>query len=140
MRQFYTSYKQKFSNPRPLLSIIFPQGFQKSKKMDLGTKRCLNKVNKWRRKKSIKPFFCRGNFAPFMNKSFQIWGHFFVLLFPNTFKNLKSLDMWLQEGGGKKTVKWSEKHRYQNPAHWGKIWLIESICPEVQCLEKPPFA
>ena len=25
--QFYTFYEQKFSNLRPLLSIIFPQGF-----------------------------------------------------------------------------------------------------------------
>ena len=32
VRQFYTIYKQKFSNLRPLLSITFPQEFQKSKK------------------------------------------------------------------------------------------------------------
>ena len=31
-RQFYTLFEQKFSNLRPLLSITFPQGFQKSKK------------------------------------------------------------------------------------------------------------
>ena len=31
-RCFYTLYKQKFSNMRPVLSIIFPQGFQKYKK------------------------------------------------------------------------------------------------------------
>ena len=29
---FYTLYEQKFSNMRPLFSITFPQGFQKSKK------------------------------------------------------------------------------------------------------------
>ena len=28
-RQFYTLYKQKFSNLKPLLSITFFQGFQK---------------------------------------------------------------------------------------------------------------
>ena len=32
MRRFYTLYEQKFSNLRPLLSINFPQGLQKSKK------------------------------------------------------------------------------------------------------------
>ena len=32
LRRFYTFYKQKFLNLRPLLSITFPQGFQKSKK------------------------------------------------------------------------------------------------------------
>ena len=29
--QFYTLYDQKFSNPRPLLSITFSQGFRKAK-------------------------------------------------------------------------------------------------------------
>ena len=27
LRQFYTLYKKKFSNLKPLLSITFPQGF-----------------------------------------------------------------------------------------------------------------
>ena len=31
-QQFYTLYEQKCSSLRPLLSITFPQGFQKSKK------------------------------------------------------------------------------------------------------------
>ena len=30
--QFYTRYEQQLSNLRPLLSMIFPQGFQKSEK------------------------------------------------------------------------------------------------------------
>ena len=59
LRQFYTLYEQKVSNLRPLLSITFPQGFQKSQK----------------------------------------FGH------------------WTSGSGGKKTLKRSEKHRYQkNPA------------------------
>ena len=36
-RQFYTLFKQKFLNLRPLLYITFPQGFQKSlKKNNIG--------------------------------------------------------------------------------------------------------
>ena len=31
-QQFFTLYEQKFSNLRPLLSNIFPQGFRISKK------------------------------------------------------------------------------------------------------------
>ena len=35
-RQFYTLYEQKYSNPRPLLSISFPQGFENPKSLDIG--------------------------------------------------------------------------------------------------------
>ena len=44
-------------------------------------------------------FFRRGDFRPFMNKRFQIWDHFFLLLFPKDFKNLKCLDIGLREFG-----------------------------------------
>ena len=33
LQQFYTLYEQKFSNVKPLLSITFTQGFQKSKQL-----------------------------------------------------------------------------------------------------------
>ena len=36
-RRYYTLYKQKFSNLRPLLSITFPREFLKSKKFGHGT-------------------------------------------------------------------------------------------------------
>ena len=47
LRQFYTFYKQKFSNMRPFISITFPKGFKKSKKFGhwtsgSGGKSCLN--------------------------------------------------------------------------------------------------
>ena len=51
-RQFYTLYKEKFPNLRPLLSITFLQGFRKSKRFGHcnsgkgGAKRHLNGVNK----------------------------------------------------------------------------------------------
>ena len=52
VRRFYTLYKENYLNPRPLLSIRFPQGFGKSKKsfyiglQEEGAKRGLNGVNK----------------------------------------------------------------------------------------------
>ena len=39
--------------------------------------------------------------TPFIRKSFQIWEHCFLLLFPKDSKNLKSLDIELQEGRAK---------------------------------------
>ena len=44
-RQFYTLYKQKFSNLRPLLSITFPQGFLNSKKFGHWTSGSGDKTN-----------------------------------------------------------------------------------------------
>ena len=43
--------------------------------------------------------FLRGNFTPFIRKSFQIWDHFFPLLFPKDSKSLK----WTS-GGRQKVV------------------------------------
>ena len=64
-------------------------------------------------KTSKKNFFGCGNFTLFMSKSFQIWDHFFPLLFSKD----SDFGKW-----GKKTSKRSEKHRYQkNPTQWGKI-------------------
>ena len=43
-------------------------------------------MNKW--KKSVKKFFWRVDFTPFMSKSFSIWDHFFSLLLP------KDIGLW----------------------------------------------
>ena len=105
--QFYTLYKQNFSNLRPLLSITFPEGFQKSKAFRHWTLRNRGKRTFKRSeqvKKSEKNFFCCGAFTPFMSKSFQIWDHFFPLLFPKDSENLKSLDIWLREVGAKRPL------------------------------------
>ena len=53
------------------------------------------------RKISVKNYFWRGDFSPFMSKSFQIRDNFFTLLFPKDSKNLESLDIWLWEVGKK---------------------------------------
>ena len=46
----------------------------------------------------------RGDFTPFMSKSFQIWDHFFPLLFPEDSENLKSLGIGLREVGAKRPL------------------------------------
>ena len=52
--QFYSLYKHKVSNLRPLLSITFQQGFRKSKK-NWGKKTF--KRSEQMKKKSVKTFF-----------------------------------------------------------------------------------
>ena len=106
--RFYTLYEQKYLNLRPLLSISFPQGFRKYKKFEHLTsesecKKTLNGLNKWR-KKSVKNFFRRGDFRPFLSKTVQIWDPFFPLLFPKDSKSLKLLDIQLREKGAKKRL------------------------------------
>ena len=46
-------------------------------------------------KKEEKNFFWRGDFTTLMSKSFQIWDHFFPLLFPKDAEYLNSLDIGL---------------------------------------------
>ena len=110
MRQFYTLYGQKLSNLLPLLSITFPQEFQKYKKFGNwtlwnGGKKTFKQSEQI--KKSVKNFFSQVNLTPFISKSCQIWDHFFSLLFPKDSINIKR---HLTLGsGGKKTVKRSEK-------------------------------
>ena len=45
-----------------------------------------------------------GNLTLFMSKSFQIWDHFFPLLFTKDSENLKSLDIGLWKVGVKRPV------------------------------------
>ena len=96
--------------------LLFPNDSGNLKLLDIGLqevggKKRLNRVKKL--KKSVKNFFGRGNFTPFLRKSFQIWDLFFPLLFPKDSESLKMLDIRLWEVGGKKIVKPSEKHQYQ---------------------------
>ena len=74
-RQVLTIFEQKFSNLRPLLSFTFPQEFQKYKKLGHWTleswgKKMFKKSEKMI--KSMKNLFCRGDFTPYLSKSFQI--------------------------------------------------------------------
>ena len=152
-RWFYTLYEQKCLHLRPLLFITFPQGFRKSKKLDIGlwevgAKRPLNGVRNTDTKKNLiskakfaqkQIFLLRGNFTPYIG-SFPIWDHFFPLLFPKNSKSLKDLDTWLQEGGGKKMFKLylkSEQTHRQTHTHT-HIWTnqpIGSLGPEGRYFE-----
>ena len=100
-------------NPRPILSITFPQGFQKSLKkighwtLGSGGKTTF-KQSKQMTKISLKKIR-RGNFTPFLSKNVQIWNHFLPLLFP---KDLEQFGHWTLRSGGKKTVKQSKQIRF----------------------------
>ena len=52
-------------------------------------------------KSEIKLFLARQLYTLYEPKVFQIWDHFFPLLFPKDYKNEKSLDIGLWEVGAK---------------------------------------
>ena len=87
-------------------------------------------------KKSVKNFFCRGTFTPFMSKSFQIRDHFFPLLFPTDSENLKSFDIGLQEVGAKRPLNGVRKCYGQTDkqTHRHTYKLIERTGPQGQLL------
>ena len=90
-------------------TITFPHESRKhKKKCRHWTSRSWGK-NMFKRSEQVKKickknFCCHGNFTPFMSKNFQIWDHFFPLLFPKGSKNLKSLDIQLWEVGAKRPL------------------------------------
>ena len=111
--RFYTFYNEKISNLRPVLSIIFLQGFWISKKkLDIGLwkvgkKRPLSGVINTDTKQILlrrenlpktKYFLC-SDFTPFKSKSFKICYNFFSLLLPMDSESLKILDIQLQGVG-----------------------------------------
>ena len=53
--------------------------------------------------------FLRGNFAPFISKSFQMGDHFFPFLFPKNSKSLKFVDIRFQELGAKRRLNCTSK-------------------------------
>ena len=73
-----------------------------------------------------KKLFLRGDFKPFMSKRFQIWDHFFPLLFPKDSESLKILDIRLQEVGANRRLngvnKW--KNTKKNFLRRGKSFQI----------------
>ena len=112
------NFKQKCSYLRPLLSIIFPQGFRISKNIGHPTlesggkktvKRYLKSEKKWRKK-----LFLGGNIRQFSNQNVHIWDHFFPLLFPKDSESLKILYIRLREVGAKRPLKKTEKSEEKN--------------------------
>ena len=64
--------------------------------LEMGAKRPLNRVRNIllsMPKFAPKLPFLRGDFTPCINKSFQIWDHFFPLLVPKDYESLKMLDI-----------------------------------------------
>ena len=83
----------------------------------------------------------RGDFTPFISKSFQIWDHFFPLLFPNNSKSLKNVGHPTSRSGGKETFKrylkseQTHRHTYTHTHIWTNR-LIESNRPRGPMLWK----
>ena len=125
VRQFYTLYEQKTSNIRQILSISFPQGFQKPKKFGHLNSRSGSK-NTFKKKCKKKLFLLRQ----------------FYTLYEQKFSNLQQLldseylkKAWTLGLGKwkKKTVKRSEKVWQTDKKHKTQIqtfWLIERKGPE----------
>ena len=108
--RFYTLYEQKFSNVRPLFSFTFHKGFRKYKifahwTLGSGGKKTF-KQSEQMKKNLKKTCYRRGDFTPFLSKSFQIWDLFFSLLFPKDSESLRILDIRLQEVGAKRPLNW----------------------------------
>ena len=109
----FAVYEQSFQLWGDFFPLLFPQRFWKSKKFGNwtsesgGTKtfKRIEQLKKKNLKKKKKNFFCSGNFTPCMSKSFQIWDHFFLLLFPKDSENLKSLHIGLWKMGAKIPLK-----------------------------------
>ena len=94
MFKFETISFQYFSPRIPKIQKVWTLIFGKWGQKDVKTE--------WTNfKKSVKNFFCHGDFTPFMSKNLQIWDHFFPTLFPKDSENPKSLDIGLQEVGAK---------------------------------------
>ena len=110
MRRFYNLYEQNFTNLRPLFSLLFHKDSKNLKSLDnglreVGAKRRIGRVNKLRRKESVKNFFCRGVFTPFTSKCFfNLTPLLSIVFFPKDSENLKSFDIGLQEVGAKRPL------------------------------------
>ena len=103
-------------------SLLFPNDSENLKSLDIGlqevgSKRQVNWVRNADTKKSCSlrqslsknKLFLPGIFTPLFGKSFQIWEHFFPLLFTKDSKSLKILDIWLQKLGAKRRLDGTSK-------------------------------
>ena len=70
-------------------------------------------------------FFGAAIFTPFISKSFQIWDHFFSLLFPKDSESLKILDIQFQKVGAKRRLNGEQTHRPHT--HNGQINLLKAL-------------
>ena len=88
-----------------------------------------------------KKLFLRCNLIPFMNKSFQIWDHFFPIVFHKDSKNLNSLDIGLWEVGVKRCLnrvnKWWGEIRKKN--FFSVAAILHPLWAKVVKSETPSF-
>ena len=105
--------------------LVFPKNSENLESLgiglwEVGAKRRFSGVTKGE-KKLVKKCFRRGNFRPFLREKFQIWDHFFPVLFPKDSESLKILDIRLQEVGAERRLngtskvnKWRKKSEEKN--------------------------
>ena len=97
-RRFYTLYNKKLSNLRPPLSIIFPQGFRKSKKLGhwtLGNGGPKTFKPSEETKKRVENFFLPWRFYTLHEQKFSNLRSLLSITFPKVSKNLESLHIGL---------------------------------------------
>ena len=148
-RRFKTIFKQKCSYLRPLLSITLPQGFRISTTIGHptsgnGGKKTVKWYLKSEKVRKKKLFFAR-RFKTIFKQKFQMFDHFFPLLFPKDSESLKILDIRLREVGAKRPLNGTSKVNGQTNRQTDRqtdrhtdrrtFWLIESIGPEGRCFE-----
>ena len=114
-RQFYTFVEHKNFFP-----LLFPKDSEYLKFLDIalrevGAKRPLNGVNKWR--KFLKNFFRRGDFTPFFCKKSSNLRPLLSITFPQGFRISKNFGHWTLGCGSKKTVKHSEQSVTERQTH-----------------------
>ena len=107
--QSYTLHEQNFSNLRALLFITFLQRFQISKKFGhwisgSGGKKTFKRSEKMK-KISVKNFFGRGDFRPFLRQKCSNLIPFLSNTFPQGFRIPKQFGYQTLGSGGKKMFK-----------------------------------
>ena len=106
-RRFYTLYEQKFSNLKPILSITFPQKFQKSKKFGhctsvIGGKKTFKRNEQM--KKIRKKLFSPCQFYTLYEQQFSNLRPLLSITFPQGFRISKKLGHWTSGSGGKRPL------------------------------------
>ena len=108
IQQYYWQYCWFSNIAGNTASNNFQQYWSRSYLSGCGGKKMFKRSEQIKKKYHKKPFFYRGNFTPFMSKIFKAKTTSFHYFSPRILY-LKSLDIELQEVGGKNTIKQSEK-------------------------------
>ena len=128
--------------------LLFPKDSESLKMLDIrlwevGAKRRLNstsKVNKWKKKIHKKTLIAAAILHHFWAKMLKSENTSFYF-FPQGFRILTFLDIWLWEVGAKRCLNGTSKviTRTDRCTDRRTFWLIESIGPGGQCFENPAY-